>query len=148
MSNAHIPMIPSSAAGPLGILHLPRLWLKASLESVGKLNPDYPGIGQGFDMMVISSLGLTADAVRAFIKENHPTYIAFESWIMAQPGVRLDRATIYKLNQGILGYHHDDETRKGILQAAGCKDDGSVPGSAVDLNAIEDWTAFHAAELA
>ncbi|RKX34539.1 MAG: DUF5069 domain-containing protein, partial [Verrucomicrobia bacterium] len=44
-------------------------------------------------------------------------------------------------------YHHDDETRKGILAAAGYPDDGSVAGSAVELNAIEDWAAFHAEML-
>ena len=36
-----VPMISSGVAGPLGVLHLPRLWQKASLEAVGKLHPDY-----------------------------------------------------------------------------------------------------------
>jgi hypothetical protein len=140
-------MIPCSAAGPLGVRHLPRLWLKVSLESAGKLNPDYPGIGQGFDMMVINGLGLSADAVRSFIADNHPSYAEFEGWVKAQPGAKLDRASVYQLNSAILGYHHDDDTRKGILDAAGYPDDGSVNGSAVELNAIEDWAAFHAAQL-
>lgn len=140
-------MIPCSVAGPLGVRHLPRLWLKVSLESAGKLNPDYPGIGQGFDMMVINGLGLSADSVRAFIADERPTYAAFESWVKAQPGVKLDRASVNELNQSIMAYHHDDETRKEILETAGYPDDGSVAGSAVELNALEDWAAFHAAEL-
>jgi hypothetical protein len=30
-------MISSGAAGPLGVLHVPRFWLKVSLEEQGKL---------------------------------------------------------------------------------------------------------------
>ncbi|MEZ5274893.1 MAG: DUF5069 domain-containing protein [Opitutaceae bacterium] len=147
MSAKIIPMIPCSVAGPIGVKHLPRLWLKVSLEATGKLHPDYPGIGQGFDMMVISGLGLTADAVRSFIAAKRPTYAAFEAWVKAQPGVKLDRASVYQLNQSIMGYHHDDETRQAILKAAGYPDNGSVSGSAVELNALDDWAAFHASEL-
>ncbi len=140
-------MIPCNASGPLGVLHLPRLWLKVSLEARGKLAPGYPGIGKGFDSMVIASLGFTADAVRAFIKDKKPTYAEFEAWVKAQPGVKLDRASVYKLNQAIRNYHHADETRREILKAAGYPDDGSVTGSAVELNALDDWAAFHASEL-
>ena len=33
----YVPMISSGTAGPLGALHLPRLWQKVSLEAAGKL---------------------------------------------------------------------------------------------------------------
>ena len=59
-----VPLISSGVAGPLGALHLPRLWLKVSLESLGKLADGYPGIGKGYDMMTINALGLNADAVK------------------------------------------------------------------------------------
>jgi hypothetical protein len=140
-------MIPCSVAGPLGVLHLPRLWLKVSLEARGKLAPGYPGIGGGYDSMVIAGLGLNKDAVRKFITDKKPTYIEFETWVKAQPGVKLDRASVYKLNQSILNYHHDDETRSGILKVAGAKDDGQVLGAACELNALDDWSAFHAEVL-
>jgi hypothetical protein len=52
MSNSIVPLISSGVAGPLGVLHLPRLWLKASLEARGLLAPGYPGIGAGYDSMV------------------------------------------------------------------------------------------------
>jgi hypothetical protein len=136
-------MIPCSVAGPLGVYHLPRLWLKVSLEARGKLAPGYPGIGKGFDQMVITGLGLSADAVRTFITEKRPSYSEFESWVKSQPGVKLDRASVYKLNQSILGYHHDDETRKGILKTTNYSDNAGVLGAAVELNALDDWAAFH-----
>ena len=140
-------MIPCNVAGPLGVLHLPRLWLKVSLEARGKLAPGYPGIGKGFDQMVIDGLGLKADAVKKFISEKKPTYGEFEAWVKSQPGVKLDRASVHKLNQSILNYHHDDATRKEILKGAGYADDGAVTGAATELNALDDWAAFHAGEL-
>ena len=147
MSNTFIPMIPCSVAGPLGVLHLPRLWLKVSLEARGKLAKGYPGIGGGFDSMVIAGLGLNADAVRKFITDKRPSYGEFEAWVKAQPGVKLDRASVNKLNQSILGYHHDDATRQGILKTAGYQDNGQGLGAAVELNALDDWAAFYAENL-
>ncbi|MBP7142222.1 MAG: DUF5069 domain-containing protein [Opitutaceae bacterium] len=147
MSNTYVPMIPCNVAGPLGVLHLPRLWLKVSLEARGKIAPGYPGIGKGFDSMVIAGLGLSPEAVKKFITDKRPTYGEFETWIKAQPGVKLDRASIYKLNQSILGYHHRDEVHTEILKTAGYPNDGSVQGSAVELNALDDWAAFHASVL-
>jgi hypothetical protein len=142
MSN-YIPLISSGTAGPLGVLHLPRLWQKASLEAVGKLHSDYPGIGKGYDSMVLAALHLSESAVREYIKSHKPSYTQFEDWIKHQPGVKLDKATIYKNNAAIMGYIHDDATRHSILSAAGLKDDGSVNPGAVDLNNLDDWASFH-----
>ncbi len=140
-------MIPCNVSGPLGVLHLPRLWLKVSLEARGKLAPGYPGIGKGFDQMVISGLGLNADAVKKFISEKRPTYSQFEAWVKSQPGVKLDRNSVHRLNQSILNYHHDDNLSKEIRTTTGYSEDGSVTSSATELNALDDWQAFHAAEL-
>jgi hypothetical protein len=142
-----VPLISSGVAGPLGVLHLPRLWLKVSLESRGKLADGYPGIGKGYDMMTISALGLNADTVKKFISESKPTYPQFEAWVKKQPGVKLDKATIYKHNTAIMGYIHDDSTRKGVLGACGISDECSVNPGAVDLNNLDDWYEFHQAEL-
>lgn len=147
MSNTYVPLISSGVAGPLGVLHLPRLWLKASLEAAGKLAPGYPGIGKGYDMMVVSALGLNADAVHAFIKSSRPTYPQFEAWIKAQPGVNLTKGNIHKLNVAIAGYIHSDETRKSVLAASGLPDDGSVQPDAINLNNLDDWYEFHQAVL-
>ena len=142
-----VPLISSGVAGPLGVLHLPRLWLKVSLECRGKLADGYPGIGKGYDMMTINALGLNADAVKKFINDSKPTYAQFEAWVKKQPGVRLDKATLYKHNSAVRGYIHDDATRKGILGANGITDEGSVNPGAVDLNNLDDWYEFHQAEL-
>ncbi len=147
MSTKYVPLISSGTAGPLGVLHLPRLWQKVSLEAAGKLADGYPGIGQGYDMMVISALGLNAAAVKSFISSKKPTYPQFEAWVKSQPGVKLDKATIDKSNRAIRGYNHDDATRKGILSASGITDEGSVCHDAINLNNLDDWKEFHDAVL-
>ncbi len=139
-------MISSGTKGPLGVLHLPRLWLKVSLESQGKIADGYPGIGAGYDSMVIDALGLSADAVKSYISSEKPTYTQFEAWIQAQPGVKLDAETVGGLNSAIEGYIHDDATRQGILGACGLPD--GDPRDAVNLNNLDDWYEFHQAVLA
>lgn len=141
-----VPLISSGVAGPLGVLHLPRLWLKLSLEAKGKLAPGYPGAGKGYDQMVIDGLGLDRAEVVEFIKQNRPTYPEFEAWV-SKKGTRLDAASIEKLNGAIRGYNHDDATRASILKANGLPDDSSAPKDAVALNNLDDWKEFHQAVL-
>lgn len=144
--NTIVPLISSGTAGPLGVLHLPRLWLKLSLESVGKLAPGYPGAGAGFDQMVIDGLGLRRDAVIAFIKASKPSYPQFETWVK-QNGTKLDKGSIEKLNAAIRGYNHDDATRKSVLGANGLPDDAHAFKDAVNLNNLDDWKEFYDAVL-
>jgi hypothetical protein len=148
MSNKIVPLISSGIAGPLGVLHLPRLWQKVLLEANGRLADGYPGIGKGYDMMVISALGLNADAVKKFIADSKPTYPQFEAWVKKQPGVKLDKATVHKLNVSIAGYIHDDGTRKTVLSESGITDECSVCPDAINLNNLDDWKAFHTSLLA
>ena len=145
--NTIVPLISSGVAGPLGVLHLPRFWLKVSLESRGKIAPGYPGCGKGYDQMVLDALGLKKEAAIDYIKSSRPTYPQFEAWIKKQPGVKLDKGSVDKINGAIRGYIHDDGTRKGILSASGIPDDASAPRDAVNLNNLDDWKEFHDAEL-
>lgn len=142
-----VPLISSGVSGPLGVLHLPRLWLKASLEARGKLAPGYPGAGKGYDQMLIDGLGLKRDAVLNFIKTSRPTYPQFEAWIKAQPGVKLDKTSVDALNKSIQGYNHGDETRKGIFTACGLNDQNCSYRDAINLNNLDDWNEFHSAVL-
>jgi len=147
MSATYVPLISSGVAGPLGVLHLPRFWLKASLEACGKIAAGYPGCGKGYDQMVVDGLGLNREAVLSFIKNSKPTYPEFEAWIKKQPGAKLDQVSIDKLNGAIRGYIHDEETRKGIFAANGLTDASCAFRDAVNLNNIDDWKEFHDAVL-
>jgi hypothetical protein len=144
MSNI-VPLISSGTKGPLGVLHLPRLWQKVSLEAAGKIAEGYPGIGGGYDSMVIAGLGLDAEAVRSYITNEKPTYTQFEAWIQAQEGATLGADAIGTLNDSIAGYNHDADTKAGILAATGLSEG---PDDAINLNNLDDWQEFHAAEIA
>ncbi len=128
MSDTYVPLISSGVAGPLGVVHLPRLWQKVSLEARGKLAAGYPAIGKGFDAMTLAALGLEEQAVKDFITS-------------------LNREAIEKHNAAVRGYNHDDETRRGILSACGMADDASAPRDGVSLNNLDDWYEFHQAVL-
>lgn len=143
---SYVPLISSGVAGPLGALHLPRLWLKISLEAAGKLADGYPGCGKGYDQMTCDALGFDAGAAQEFVKASKPTYPQFEKWVR-ENGKKLTKADIHKHNLAILGYIHSDDTRAGILSANGLPDDGSVLPGAVDLNNLDDWFEFHQAVL-
>jgi len=142
MANTYVPLISSGVAGPLGVLHLPRLWQKVSLEENGKLASGYPGVGKGFDAMALGALGLEEQAVRDYIKKNKPTYPQFEAWVKKN-AKSLNPEAIEKHNAAVRGYNHDDETRRGILGACGMTDDASAPKDAVNLDKLDDWYECH-----
>jgi len=146
MADTYVPLISSGVAGPLGVLHLPRLWQKVSLEEKGKLASGYPGVGKGFDAMTLAAVGLEEQAVRNYVKEKNPTYPQFEAWVKKN-AKSLNRDAIEKHNAAVRGYNHDDETRKGILSACSIADDASSPKDAVNLNNLDDWCEFHQAVL-
>src|SRR6266704_1642335 len=132
MSDTYVPLISSGVAGPLGVVHLPRMWQKVSLEATGKLASGYPGIGRGFDAMTCASLGLEEQAVKDYIKKNKPTYPQFEAWVKANAKSLTLQA---------------DEKRQEILGNCGMADASSAPKDAVNLNNLDDWYEFHKAVL-
>ena len=137
-----IPLISSDLAGPLGAIHLPRLWSKLLLTAKGQLADDYDHCGAGFDQMTLDGLKIDRDAAIAFVDDNLPTYPKFEAWILEQRGGSIPASEIEASNAAIRGYNHDDGTRGEILSAAGISDDGSIL-DAVNLNNLDDWTTLH-----
>jgi len=140
------PLIPSSVSGPLGVKHLPRLWLKVSLRSQDKLMDDYHSIGPGFDRMTLAALGVNEAAFEHYIAQERPSYIELEAWIVKQVGGQIDAHKVAALNRMIDTYQHSDETRAQILDEAGIKDDKSMMTASM-LNNLDDWTVFHKAFL-
>ncbi len=141
-----IPLISSGTTGPLGVLHLPRLWQKVSLDNAGKLDSEYPAIGGGYDQMVLDGLGLDKDGFNTFMK-GKPNYTQLEAWVLEQSGGSLDQAAVTTLNDSITGYIHTDDTRKEICASCGIDDNGTIL-DAVNLNNLDDWQSFHAQEIA
>jgi hypothetical protein len=137
-----VPLISSDTAGPLGAIHLPRLWTKLTLSAAGLLPGSYDECGAGFDQMTIGALGLDRQKTIDFIKNARPTYMQFEEWVIAQNGGSISTDRVAKHNAAIRGYDHSDETAARMRAASGIKD-ASVT-DAVTLNTIEDLDDVHA----
>ena len=142
MADSLVPLIGSCEAGPLGAVHLPRLWLKVTLAANGKLPDDYDECGAGFDQMVLDGLNVNRDAALAYLRSNRPSYLEFEQWVVDQNGGSIAAETVEASNAAILGYNHDGDTVAGICDATGLANDGNITDAAT-LNALEDWQELH-----
>ncbi len=136
-----VPLISSGTAGPLGAVHLPRLWAKLTLFGAGKLPDGYDSAGAGFDQMTIDGLNLNRDEVIAFVTEHKPTYVAFEAWVLEKNGGSIPADAIEKHNAAIRGYNHSDELAASMRAASGVTDE--TIKDAVTLNMLEDLDELH-----
>ncbi len=138
-----IPVISSGTAGPLGAVHLPRLWLKLTLAAHDMLADGYDEAGAGFDQMTLDGLGLDKAKTVAYVRENHPTYVQFEEFVVKENGGTVSPDAIAKHNAAVLGYDHDGffadpaEMRKEL----GIKNDSIK--NAVLLNNLDDLNSIH-----
>jgi hypothetical protein len=129
-----VPAISSGTAGPLGAIHLPRLWLKLTLASVGALPDGYDECGDGFDAMTLNALGLDRQKTIEFVRQKRPSYMEFEHWVVSNG--KTDKATIEQHNAAIRGYHHGDDLAHEMRTASKLHD--TSVKDAVTLNTIED----------
>lgn len=136
-----VPHISSGTAGPLGALHLPRLWAKLTLGAAGKLPGDYDECGTGFDQMTLTNLNLDRSKTIDYIRTRKPTYMQFERWVVEQNGGKIDPQTVQKHNDAIRTYNHSDELASKMRSACGL-DDANVK-DAVTLNNLEDLDSLH-----
>lgn len=136
---ATVPLVGSASKGPLGVAHLPRLWLKLSLAAHGELPSDYDECGSGFDAMTLAAVGLDRDKTIAFVRSSHPSYMKFEEWVAANG--KIDAEKIRKHNEAVAGYHHSDELGAQMRSASGNKH--AHVKDAVTLNLVEDLDEFH-----
>jgi hypothetical protein len=142
MSTTIVPLISSGTHGPLGAVHLPRLWSKLTLDAAGKLPAGYDACGDGFDAMTLKALGLDRAETIEYIKTKKPTYIQFEEYIAQKHGGTVPKAAIEAHNAAVRGYKHADELGEKMRTSSGLRD-ASVK-DAVTLNMIEDLDEMHA----
>jgi hypothetical protein len=129
-----VPAVSSGTAGPLGVVHLPRLWLKLTLAAAGELPDGYDECGTGFDAMTLDALGLDRQKTIDFVRQNKPRYMEFEAWAFLHG--KTDKEAIEKHNAAVRGYHHSDEHGREMRRASGVKSEAVK--DAVTLNMIED----------
>ncbi len=145
--NGQIPLISTRSTGPLGLVHLPRLWLKMRLAARSLLAEGYRAGEGGFDGALLDALGIGSDATIGFIKESQPSYLEFEAWIKenAQDS-SLTPESIEAINTRFLSFPKPEPGRTEMLDSLGLpKDDKEWFGT--DLNDLDDWQGFHQALL-
>jgi hypothetical protein len=135
------PVISSSVAGPLGILHLPRLWLKIVLHACGRLPEGYRHGAGGFDELLCERLGLDRDALIAYVESEKPDYLALERYVIANAR-DLSPQTVSAFNNHIRLADMSPENaakRRRQFDIA-----GDEFANAVALNDLDDWSTMHA----
>lgn len=134
-----VPLISPRVAGPLGIVHLPRMWLKGILSAAGMLYEGYTDTNRGFNQFVVDGIGLEPDAWFAFLA-TMPTYPQTEDYLKAK-AAKLDPASIAATNQEILGYVRPEDRAAPVRERVGL-DAPELRHSAVLVD-YDDWCSFH-----
>jgi hypothetical protein len=119
-----VPIVGSGVAGPLDLLHLPRLWMEGLLRSVERLDPEFSGGQPLFDEILSETIELDRSSLHAFLAgPPYRTYIECEAWVGAHAG-RLDVAAIAQSNNAL---------RKASI--------GGMP--IIALDDLKLWAAVH-----
>lgn len=92
-------IVGSDVDGPLGIVHLPRLWSIAILTHAGLLADGVADDPHGYTSLVTHGLRIDPRAFERFLA-TMPTYVQCESWIR-EHSRRLDPATIAQVNETV-----------------------------------------------
>jgi hypothetical protein len=137
-----VPAVSSQSSGPLGLVHLPRFWMKATLSAAGALYPSWvSGQASGFDRAFAAEAGFDLDAAIAHVHAERPTYPQFEAWFAALAGP-FDDARLPKHNAALLGRQKPEEIAARERAVLGIDDPTYRPS--VTINDLMDWRELHA----
>jgi hypothetical protein len=141
--DTYVPLISTRTVGPLGIVHLPRLWQKILLAGQDKLADGYRAGKGGADERLLTALGLSDDDTIAYVHRQQPSYLAFEAWVRenADPA-SLTPEAVTRFNERLLSFPKPEPLRSEQLALIGLPND-ETRWIASDLNDLEDWHLFH-----
>jgi len=132
-----VPLTGSMVAGPLGVVHLPRMWQKGLLKTIGVLPDDYVFAERGFDQRMMEGIGVDAAAFVPFL-ESLPTYLETEAWVRKN-ATKLDGAD--DINAFILNRNMSSEFAQKMRERCGIADANF--GSGTRLNNLDDLASLH-----
>ena len=135
------PAISSSVAGPLGIYHLPRLWLKILAHAAGRLPDGYRHGEGGFDEAFCTHFGIDRAAFVTFVETSKPDYQATERWV-SEHATNVTPEKIAEFNARILNQNMGDENAAKSRTRFNIADHSMK--NAVALNNLDDWAGLHA----
>jgi hypothetical protein len=133
-----VPLIGATVAGPLGVAHVPRMWLKGVLSAAGMLYEGYFDDYKGFNQWVIDGIGLEPEAWFAYLR-TIPTYSQAEDYIRNN-ATKLDPASVAAINTRVLTFERPEENAAPVRARAGL--DEPIRTSCLLIN-FDDWTTFH-----
>ena len=134
-----VPIISSYTAGPLGLLHLPRMWLKALLLAKDMLADDWGCGAGGLDKRMMDPIGVDKVACMDWLTRELPTYADTEAWIVANAS-SLNAESIARSNAVMLVVPLPPGLNAQFQ--AFMKIDASVE-NAIMLNNYDDWQTIH-----
>jgi hypothetical protein len=137
-----VPLISSSVMGPLGIAHLPRLWLKILLHACGRLPEGYRHGNGGMDEGLCVQLGIDVEAMVRYVETERPDYLQFETWV-ARHATKLDAASVAAHNLGVLTRNMGEALAGERRARFGIASEDFA--NAIRLNDLDDWASVHAA---
>lgn len=134
-----VPAITPLASGPLGLLHLPRLWGKAVIKAAGALPEGYFSGTGPLDEQLSEAIGMDlAASVRC--TADLPSYIAYEGWVRDN-ATALNAETIAAWNERMRTREMRAESAVGAQAAAGISD--ATERRSALLNDLQDWQLLH-----
>lgn len=136
-----VPLISPMVVGPLGVMHLPRLWLKMLLFRHGLLAEGYRHGHGGLDGKLVEALGIDVDALIAFVDAEKPDYQAFEAWVKAN-AANLTPESIAAYNETVRNERMPEANAAKRREQFGIDD--PTFAWAVPLINLDDWSGFHA----
>ena len=146
-----IPLISSLAYGPLGACQLPRTWWKVLTRNAGILDDEYPDFSDGLDRRVLEVLALDRETTLAYLRENMPSYLDFEAWILEQKGDAFwgfeQQDAIVRWNAFIRARRHRSPDKlEETYTDTGLPRDAGIDSATV-LNSLQDWQLFYKRDM-
>jgi hypothetical protein len=135
-----IPAITSLAYGPLGVLHLPRLWGKAIIKTLGALPDGYHSGNGPLDEQLADTIGMDLAASVSYTNAELPTYLAYERWVR-EHATKLDAETVAAWNTRMRTREKPVPLAAEERKILGITDESERRG--VLLNDLIDWHLWH-----
>jgi len=135
-----VPLISSEVPGTFGLMHLPRLWLKALLHATDRLAEDWGCGPGGLDKITMDFVGVDPDAFVPWLLQAFPTFAECETWVRANARA-LDEASIARANAFLTTHPLPRGLGPKFRAYLGIEDDRFDVG--IRLNDLDDWMAVH-----
>ena len=135
-----VPAISSLATGPLGLLHLPRLWGKAIIKAGATLPEGFHSGSGPLDVQLAEAIGMDLAASVRYVNAEIPPYLVYEQWVRGN-ATALDAATITAWNERMRTRDKPPAMAAEERALLGLTDE-TLGGSAI-LNDLIDWHLWH-----